>query len=81
MKPTADELDTLKPGQLVGEFRPMELISNTKQEKQIRATLRYARLTFFGALIYFSGLGELVITKAPALFNVAGEFLINLSGK
>jgi len=55
--------------------------SDPKDLKRIKAAARYSRLNFWGAVVLFSGLGNFIASKAPAVINALGEFLVQVSGK
>lgn len=56
-------------------------LDTTKNDKRIKASARYSRATFWGAVILTSGAGQYVWSKAPVALHAFGEFLVNLSGK
>ena len=56
-------------------------ISDNKSDKRIKAASRYSRLTFWGAIVFFSGLGNFAVSKTPSMVHAIGEFLIRVSGQ
>jgi hypothetical protein len=56
-------------------------LDTTKNDKRIKASARYSRATFWGAVLLTSGAGQYLWGKAPVALHAFGEFLVNLSGK
>jgi hypothetical protein len=73
---------TIKEGTIMDtRLMSATTIDTTKNDKRIKASARYSRATFWGAVILTSGAGQYVWSKAPVVLHAFGEFLVNMSGK